>query len=301
MSKLDPEAVINLAPVKKTAMPTVGPGLLLALSDGFMLALLGWTLIQLFGSDTLTPEADLSQRALVTGLMLVPLVKSVFGIYSLGRFDYLERTRRTFQAALLSVAVLAVPFIVMDGFRSFFVEALSVALIGFAITYAADLLLVHGLMASALNWRTPVVIVGAGPQGAAIAEKLQRLPWLGMRPVCFFDDDDTLWQTRVANLPVVGSTDLLAKSPAYAQQAQAAIVADIGRHGADLTTLVGRLPFKQVYCLLGEGNVSAVDATYHNLHGSLALRVSVRPPTSYLRIRRALDILLSAMLLVAVA
>ena len=301
MSKLDPEAVINLAPVKKTAMPTVGPGLLLALSDGFMLALLGWTLIQLFGSDTLTLEADLSQRALVTGLMLVPLVKSVFGIYSLGRFDYLERTRRTFQAALLSVAVLAVPFIVMDGFRSFFVEALSVALIGFAITYAADLLLVHGLMASALNWRTPVVIVGAGPQGAAIAEKLQRLPWLGMRPVCFFDDDDTLWQTRVANLPVVGSTDLLAKSPAYAQQAQAAIVADIGRHKKELTTLVERLPFKQVYCLLGEGNVSAVDATYHNLHGSLALRVSVRPPTSYLRIRRALDILLSGILLVAVA
>ncbi|MDQ2102259.1 exopolysaccharide biosynthesis polyprenyl glycosylphosphotransferase [Azospirillum isscasi] len=301
MSKLDPEAVINLAPVKKTAMPAVGPGLLLALSDGFMLALLGWTLLRLFGSDALSAEADLSQRALVTGLMLVPLVKSVFGIYSLGRFDYLERTRRTFQAALLSVAVLAVPFIVMDGFRSFFVEALSVALVGFAITYAADLLLVHGLMASALNWRTPVVIVGAGPQGAAIAEKLQRLPWLGMRPVCFFDDDDTLWQTRVANLPVVGSTELLAKSPAYAQQAQAAIVADIGRHGADLTALVARLPFKQVYCLLGEGNVSAVDATYHNLHGSLALRVSVRPPTSYLRIRRALDILLSGILLVAVA
>lgn len=301
MSKLDPEAVINLAPVKKTAMPAVGAGLLLALSDGFMLALLGWTLLRLFGSDALSAEADLSQRALVTGLMLVPLVKSVFGIYSLGRFDYLERTRRTFQAALLSVAVLAVPFIVMDGFRSFFVEALSVALAGFAITYAADLLLVHGLMASALNWRTPVVIVGAGPQGAAIAEKLQRLPWLGMRPVCFFDDDATLWQTRVANLPVVGSTELLAKSPAYAQQAQAAIVADIGRHRTELTELVGRLPFKQVYCLLGEGNVSAVDATYHNLHGSLALRVSVRPPISYLRIRRALDILLSGILLVAVA
>lgn len=301
MSKLDPEAVINLAPAKKTAMPMLGPGLLLALSDGFVLTLLGWALLQLFGHDTLSMEADLSQRALVTGLMLVPLVKSVFGIYSLGRFDYLERTRRTFQAALLSGAVLAVPFVVMDGFRSFFVESLSVALIGFVVTYAADLLVVHGLMASALNWRTPVVIVGAGPQGAAIAEKLQRLPWLGMRPVCFFDDDDSLWQTRVANLPVVGPTELLVTSPAYAQQAQAAIVADIGRHRKELTELVGKLPFKQVYCLLGEGNVSAVDATYHNLHGSLALRVSVRPPTGYLRIRRFLDVVLASLLLVAVA
>ncbi|MBP2314929.1 exopolysaccharide biosynthesis polyprenyl glycosylphosphotransferase [Azospirillum soli] len=301
MSKLDPEAVIGLAPAKKTALPSLAPGLLLALSDGFVLTLLGWALLQLFAHDPLSAEADLSQRALVTGLMLVPLVKSVFGIYALGRFDYLERTRRTFQAALLCGAVLAVPFVVMDGFRSFFVEAVSVAILGFVATYAADLLLVHGLMASALNWRTPVVIVGAGPQGAAIAEKLQRLPWLGMRPVCFFDDDDSLWQTRVANLPVVGPTDLLSTSPAYAQQAQAAIVADIGRHGAELTELVKKLPFRQVYCLLGEGNVSAVDATYHNLHGSLALRVSIRPPVSYLRIRRALDVVLSAMLLIAVA
>ncbi|WP_448206182.1 exopolysaccharide biosynthesis polyprenyl glycosylphosphotransferase [Azospirillum sp. sgz302134] len=301
MSKLDPEAVINLAPAKKAVMPALGPGLLLALSDGFMLALLGWTTLQIFGHASFSAEADLSQRALVTGLMLVPLVKSVFGIYSLGRFDYLERTRRTVQAALLSAAVLAVPFIVMDGFRSFFVESLSVALLGFAVTYAADLLVVHGLMASALNWRTPVVIVGAGPQGAAIAEKLKRLPWLGMEPVCFFDDDETLWQTRVADLPVVGPTERLTDTPAYAQQAQAAIIADIGRHGAELTELVRKLPFKQVYCLLGEGNVSAVDATYHNLHGSLALRVSVRPPTAYLRVRRALDIALASLMLIAVA
>lgn len=301
MSKLDPEVVIDMTPAKKAAIPSLAPGLLLALSDGFVLALLGWAISRFLGQDVATIESEMGQRSLVTGLMLVPLVKSVFGIYSLGRFDYLERTRRTFQAATLCCAVLAVPLVVMDGFHSFFMEALAVALVGFTATYAADLLLVHGLMASALQWRTPVVIVGAGPQGAAIAEKLQRLPWLGMRPVGFFDDDDALWQTRVAGLPVFGPVELVAKSPAFARLAQAAIVADFGRHKGELTQLVGTLPFKQVYCVLGEGNVSAVDATFHNLHGSLALRVSVRPPTAYLRIRRALDIVLSLILLVLVA
>lgn len=303
MSKLDPEAVIDLTSAKKATLPTIAPGLLLALSDGLVLALVGWTLTHFLGTDPLIDpvEAAAWQRSLVTGLMLVPLVKSVFGIYTLGRFDYMERTRRTFQAAFLCCAVLAVPFIVMEGFRSFFVEALSIALLGFAVTYVADLLLIQGLLSSALDWRTPVIIVGAGPQGAAIAEKLQRLPWLGMRPVGFVDDDDSLWQTRVAGLPVMGPVELLAKSPAVARQATAAIVADMGRHGSDLTGLVRTLPFRQVYCVLGEGNVSAVDATYHNLHGSLALRVSVRPPTGYLRIRRAMDIVLSAILLVVVA
>jgi Undecaprenyl-phosphate galactose phosphotransferase WbaP len=299
MSKLDPEAVLDLAPAKKTIVPPLR--LVMALSDGLVLALLGWAISQFFASADPSAEQDMSRRALVTGLMLVPLVKSVFGIYSMSRFDHLERTRRTFQAAMLCCAVLAVPFVVVDGFRSFFVEAVSVALLGFATTYAADLLLVNGLMAGTLQWRMPVVIVGAGPQGAALAEKLQRLPWLGMRPVCFFDDDDSLWQTRVANLPVVGPTDLLSTSPAYAQQAQAAIVTDLGRHRHDLPAFIKTLPFKQVYCLLGEGNVTAMDASFHNLHGSLALRISPRPTTGYLRIRRAMDIILTSILLVVAA
>ncbi|WP_207456473.1 exopolysaccharide biosynthesis polyprenyl glycosylphosphotransferase [Azospirillum sp. SYSU D00513] len=299
MSKLEPEAVMDLAPAKKAMTPPLW--LLMALSDGIVLALLGWAISQFFSPTELSIEQDTSRRALVTGLMLVPLVKSVFGVYSLGRFDHMERARRTFQAALLCCAVLAVPFVVMDGFRSFFVEALSVAMLGFAAAYAADLLVVHGLLAGALQWRMPVVIVGAGPQGAALAEKLQRLPWLGMRPVCFFDDDDSLWQTRVANLPVVGPTELLTASPIYARQAQAAIVTDVGRHRSDLAGFAKTLPFKQVYCVLGEGNVTAMDASFHNLHGSLALRVSPRPTTGYLRIRRAMDIVLTSILLVVAA
>ena len=241
------------------------------------------------------------ERALVTGLMLVPLVKSVFGIYSLGRFDYAERTRRTFQAAVLCTAVLMVPFAVVDGFRSFFVQALATALGGFAITFAVDLLVVHGLLTLVLQWRTPVVIIGAGATGAQLAEKLHRLPWLGMRPIGFVDDNEALWDTRIAGVPVLGPTSLLQTAPAIAAQAQAAIVADIGRHGADLPAMLKALPFRQVYCVLGNGGVTALDASYQNLHGSLTLRVTPRSPAAYLRIRRAMDIVLCSLLLVLVA
>ncbi|HYH18722.1 MAG TPA: exopolysaccharide biosynthesis polyprenyl glycosylphosphotransferase [Azospirillum sp.] len=301
MSKSDPEAILELSPSKKAGLPPLGLGMLLALVDGAVLGAMGWLVGYYLANSGVTHEFDLIQQSLVTGLMLVPLVKSVFGIYSLSRFDYGERMRRTVQAALLCTAVLMVPFAVAEGFRSFFLGALVTALPGFLITFAVDLLIVHGLFAWNQQWRTPVVIVGAGPQGAAIAEKMQRLPWLGMRPVCFVDEDESLWQTRVANLPVIGPPSLLGSSPAYARQAQAAVIADMARHGADLTTLLKSLPFRQVYCVLGEGNVSALNANFHNLHGSLSLRVSLRPNTAYLRIRRALDVVLSTLLLVLLA
>ncbi|MGQ9367187.1 exopolysaccharide biosynthesis polyprenyl glycosylphosphotransferase [Azospirillum sp. A39] len=301
MSKSDPEVIYDLAPDRRSAVPAVGMGLLLALTDGTVLAAMGWLLSTGDAGAVISADPDLAQRALLTGLMLVPLIKSVFGIYALGRFDYGERTRRTFQAAVLCTAVLLVPFVVMEGFRSFFGLSLAVALGGFALTFLVDLLLVHGVLALTGQWGKPVVIVGAGPQGAALAEKLQRLPWLGMRPVCFVDDDESLWHSRVANLPVIGPPDSLCTFPAYAGQAQAAVVTDLGRNGTDLTGLIRRLPFRQVYCVLGEGSVASLDASYHNLYGSPTLRVSLRPPTTYLRIRRAMDIVLAGSLLVAFA
>jgi len=301
MSQSDPEAVYETAPVKKAGWPSPNVGLLLALSDGIVLALFGWVLSWTLVPSVPMAQIDMMERALVTGVMLVPLVKSVFGIYSLGRFDYAERTRRTFQAAVLCAAVLMVPFAVMDGFRSFFVQSLGIALGGFAVTFLADLLMVHGLLTMVLQWRTPVVIVGAGATGAALAEKLHRLPWLGMRAVGFVDDDESLWNTRVAGVPVLGPTSLLQSAPAIAAQAHTAIVSDVGRHGADLPGLLRTLPFRQVYCVLGNGGVTALDASYQNLHGSLALRVTPRSEATYLRIRRAMDIVLSSLLLVLVA
>ncbi len=300
MNQSDPEAVLRPSSIKKIGWSPSGPGLFVALCDGLVLMLLGWALSGFLAGADAPADESLAAHALV-GLMLVPLVKSVFGIYSLDRLDGLERTRRTFQAAALSSTIVMMPFMVIEGVHSFFVQSLATTLGGFAVTYAANILLVHGLMTLVPQWRTPVIIVGADQQGARMAEKLHRLPWLGMRAVGFVDEDKTLWDTRIGGLPVLGPPGMLHAVPSVAAQAQAAIVADISRHGSDLTALLRSLPFRQVYCVLGEGNLTALDANYHNLHGSLSLRLSLRAPTGYRRIRRVMDLVLSSLLLVLLA
>jgi FlaA1/EpsC-like NDP-sugar epimerase len=54
-----------------------------------------------------------------------------------------------------------------------------------------------------------VGIVGAGHVGASLARELSVRSGLGMRPLMFFDDDPRKWKTRVHDIPVVGSPQLL--------------------------------------------------------------------------------------------
>lgn len=300
MSKSDPEAIFDLAPVKKATLPPFGLGLVLAVSDGLVLALLGWTFASLVLPMTEPLADDLARRALVTGLMLVPLVKSIFGIYSLGRCDLMERGRRSLQGALLCSAALLVPYIATEEMAAFFILALALALTGFVATFLADLLIVQSVLVGLPQWRTPVVIIGAGRQGAALAEKLHRLPWLGMRPVCFFDEDETLWHNTVAGVPVAGPVSLLKSSPAYAGLAHTAIIAEAGRTGAALADMVRQLPFRQVYCVVGEGT-GGLEAQCHDFNGVLAMRLGKRQPSGYATLRRAFDVALSGMLLLMLA
>lgn len=300
MSKSDPEAFFDVAPVKKATLPPFGLGLVLAVSDGLVLAFLGWTFASLVLPMAEPIADDLARRALVTGLMLVPLVKSIFGIYSLGRCDLLERGRRTLQGALLCSAALLVPFIATEEMAIFFILALALALTGFAATFLADLLIVQGLIVGLPQWRTPVIIIGAGRQGAMIAEKLRRLPWLGMRPVCFFDEDESLWHGTVAGVPVAGPVSLLTSSPAYSALAHTVIIADAGRTGSGLGETVRQLPFRNIYCVVGD-NTGDIDAHCHDFNGVLALRVGKRQASGYAGLRRAFDVAVSGMLLVLLA
>ena len=57
-----------------------------------------------------------------------------------------------------------------------------------------------------------VGIVGAGYAGAALARELTIKSQLGLRPVMFFDDESGKWNSRVHDIPVVGSPELLLDS-----------------------------------------------------------------------------------------
>lgn len=54
-----------------------------------------------------------------------------------------------------------------------------------------------------------VVIVGAGPEGQRIVERLQTHYWLAYEPVAFVDDNKAVQGSEVVNLPVLGGTHQL--------------------------------------------------------------------------------------------
>jgi exopolysaccharide biosynthesis polyprenyl glycosylphosphotransferase len=54
-----------------------------------------------------------------------------------------------------------------------------------------------------------VIVVGAGPEGRRIVERLQTHYWLAYDPVGFVDDNRAVHNTRVVGLPVLGATHRL--------------------------------------------------------------------------------------------
>src|SRR5690625_4134646 len=49
-----------------------------------------------------------------------------------------------------------------------------------------------------------VGVVGAGDAGAKLAQELLSKRELGLRPVVFFDDDSSKWNSRIHGIPVIG-------------------------------------------------------------------------------------------------
>ncbi len=54
-----------------------------------------------------------------------------------------------------------------------------------------------------------VGIFGAGDVGASLARELMSKRGLGLQPVAFFDDDKQKWRSRVHDIPVIGSPELI--------------------------------------------------------------------------------------------
>jgi FlaA1/EpsC-like NDP-sugar epimerase len=57
-----------------------------------------------------------------------------------------------------------------------------------------------------------VGIIGAGGAGALLAKELSLKPGHGLQPVAFFDDDQTKWNSRVHDIPVLGPPERLVEA-----------------------------------------------------------------------------------------
>src|SRR5439155_11435675 len=90
---------------------------------------------------------------------------------------------------------------------------------------------VRALLVRRERWGMPVVMLGAGTTGRAIAETLLDQPQLGLKPVAFLDNHPATWNQTFAGIPVIGPLYL---APDFERRAESAIVAlpDLNREDA---------------------------------------------------------------------
>jgi Undecaprenyl-phosphate galactose phosphotransferase WbaP len=244
-----------------------------------------------------------SERSLAGGLLLVVVLKFFFGIYSPMWVTCTDRLRGSLQAPLVGVVSIGVPLIAVGATSSVHLEVLFAALYGFTATLAVEVLVIYGMMGISARWRTPVAVIGAGADSVKLIERLQRLPWLGMNPVCIVDNDKRLWDRRIAGVPVVGPVNLLFSPSTVTKGVKAVIVADPTRRGGVASALLNSnaVALERIYRLLGEGSAGELSANYHDRNGAVASMPDIRSPTAYFCVRRALDIAAAASMLVLAA
>jgi len=89
-----------------------------------------------------------------------------------------------------------------------------------------------------------IIIIGAGDVGANLAKEMKLRRDLRMRPVAFYDDDRTKWNTRVHGVAVLGRPELLTEGPVQAEKAIIAMPSASGRRLREVVQLLNEAQVK---------------------------------------------------------
>jgi Undecaprenyl-phosphate galactose phosphotransferase WbaP len=235
---------------------------------------LGLALRRLLGV-WLTAEVGPTQYlGVAAGLLVLPLVYYQIGLYPGYLLGPVERLRRRTLATLAVFGAL----VAWDNLvaRGVFSRGVLLATFGFALILPpiaeamARLVLVRRGW-----WGAPVVMLGCGETGRALARALLRDPDLGLRPVAFFDNHIEMWNTVVEGVPVLGPLGL---AQDFERRAHAAIVslADLvktERVHQDTAALLNDLNFPRVIVVPDLGGMASLWVSARSLGGSLGLEI----------------------------
>lgn len=146
---------------------------------------------------------DLYGRLAPATVVLV-LVFGAMGLYSTLGINPAEELRRVVLATTLFFISLAGATFLVRGAEDWSRQVFLGSWAGICITVPVMRNWWRRQLAHLPWWGIPVVIIGAGRTGRQVAERLRRLPWMGLRPVAFLDDDPALAGNLVDELPVAG-------------------------------------------------------------------------------------------------
>jgi len=128
----------------------------------------------------------------------------------------------------------------------------------------------HAFLIRRGRWGIPVVMLGAGETGCALARTLIREPQLGLKPVAFLDNRPAVWNTLAEGIPVVGPLGL---APDMERRAEAAIVALADLDRRDVAGLLHELNFPRLLVVPDLAGVASLWVNARDLGGSLGFEI----------------------------
>jgi len=203
------------------------------------------------------------------GILLLPLVHYQIGLYPGYMLGPVERLRRRVLATFAVFGgLVAWDNIVARGVfsRGVLLATFALALVIPPLAEAA----VRGWLVQRGRWGIPVVILGAGPAGCAIARTLRSQPQLGLNPVAYLDNRPESWNRVAENVPVIGPLGL---APDLTPHAEAAVVALADLAKADAAALLSELNFPRVIVIPDLAGAASMWVTARDLGGSLGLEI----------------------------
>lgn len=203
------------------------------------------------------------------GILLLPVIHYQIGLYPGYMLGPVERLRRRMLATIAVFGGLVAWDNIVS--RGVFSRGVLLATFAFALilpplveTAVRTWLVKHG------RWGIPVVILGAGAAGCAIAKTLRAEPQLGLNPVAYLDNRADSWNRMAEGIPVLGPLDLAAD---LRQGAEAAVIALADLAKADAAVLLAELNFPRVIVIPDLAGAASMWVTARDLGGCLGLEI----------------------------
>ncbi|MEO8098442.1 MAG: exopolysaccharide biosynthesis polyprenyl glycosylphosphotransferase [Acidobacteriota bacterium] len=202
-------------------------------------------------------------------ILLLPVINYQLGLYPGYLLSPVERLRRRVLSTLAVFgALIAWDNLVARGVLS---RGVLLATLVFALVLPplAELA-ARALLIRFQRWGVPVVLLGAGDTGQALARTFRDDPSLGFQPAAFLDNHPHRWNTLVEGVPVAGP---LALASDFESRAVAAILCLGDLPKSDAASILHDLNFARVIVIPDLPGVASLWITARQMGGHLGFEI----------------------------